>query len=180
MVTFVDGDLLDLRGVDAFAHQVNCLCVKPHGLSKQIADKYPWADIYSKRRSEGQRNLAVVEDRGVPGTIKIFKSPTSQSPDVVCFLSQWDFGSTEQSWRRIPPHEDTTENRLVWFRQCFQQLRTVDIKTLGLPYRMGCGLAGGDWTLYFKVINDFAEQSGMKIIIVKPRMSLKKKVNVAI
>ena len=153
--------------MDAIIHQVNCLCVKPHGLSKHIADKYPWANIYSKRRPEGHRNLAIKEDRGIPGTIQRFKAPTGQSPDVICFLSQWDFGSSGQFWRRILPYEDTKDNRLLWFRQCFDQIR--DVKTLGMPFKIGCGLAGGDWTLYFNVIRDFAKRSGVKIGIVKPK-----------
>ena len=78
-------DLLKLREVDVIIHQVNCLCVKPHGLSKQIK-KYPWGDIDSTRRAEGKTNLAVVEDRGIPGTIEIFKSLDPLRPNIVCFF----------------------------------------------------------------------------------------------
>jgi O-acetyl-ADP-ribose deacetylase (regulator of RNase III) len=74
-IHFVFGDLLKLRDVDAIIHQVNCLCVKAHGLSKQIAEKYPWGDIYSTRRAEGKTNLAVFEDRGIPGTTEIGSLP---------------------------------------------------------------------------------------------------------
>ena len=41
-VKFIYGDLLKIRDVDAIVHQVNCLCVKAQGLSKQIAEKFPW------------------------------------------------------------------------------------------------------------------------------------------
>ena len=92
-VKIVDGDLLKAKDVDVIVHQVNCLCIKAHGLSKQIAERFPWGDIYSTRRGEGNRNLAVREDRGIPGTIKLLKSPEPLQPDVVCFLSQWDYGT---------------------------------------------------------------------------------------
>ena len=35
------GDLTEWQGVDAIVHQCNCLAVKAHGLSVQIARKYP-------------------------------------------------------------------------------------------------------------------------------------------
>ena len=79
-------DLLKLRKVDVIIHQVNCLCVKPHGLSRKITGKYPWGDIDSTRRAEGKTNLAVVEDRGIPGTIEIFKSLDPLRPNIVCFF----------------------------------------------------------------------------------------------
>ena len=164
-VKIIEGDLLKLREFDAIAHQVNCLTVKPHGFSKQVADKYPWGDIYSKRIPEGKRNLAVKSDRGVPGTIQIFKSTTVNSPAIVCLLSQWDFGSTGQSRRCIPPYKDTAENRLMWFGQCFDHIK--DVKILGLPYKIGCGLAGGDCSLYFKMICAYARKSSVQIIVVK-------------
>ena len=85
-IHFVFGDLLKLRDVDAIIHQVNCLCVKAHGLSKQIAEKYPWGDIYSTRRAEGKTNLAIVGDRGVPDSIQILKSPDPLRPNIVCFF----------------------------------------------------------------------------------------------
>ena len=49
MITHVRGDITIFRDADAICHQVNCLTVKAHGLSKKIAHAYPWADIYSKR-----------------------------------------------------------------------------------------------------------------------------------
>ena len=57
-VTFKKGDLLEFREIDAIAHVVNCLCIRPHGLSMQIAEKYPWGDVYQKRQYLSGRNLA--------------------------------------------------------------------------------------------------------------------------
>jgi hypothetical protein len=42
---YVYGDILSTKDVDAIAHEVNCLTIKPHGLSLKVAEKYPWADI---------------------------------------------------------------------------------------------------------------------------------------
>jgi hypothetical protein len=44
-VIFLKGNLVEKKNVDAIVHQCNCLTVKSHGLSKQIARKFPWADV---------------------------------------------------------------------------------------------------------------------------------------
>ena len=101
---------------------------------------------------QGNRNLAVEDDRGVPGTISLFESPhQSLQPGIVCFLSQWDFGTPEQVHRNIPPYKDTRENRIIWFRQCLEQLKNLNIKSVGIPYKIGCGLGGGEWTNIFQL-----------------------------
>ncbi|CAC5368610.1 unnamed protein product [Mytilus coruscus] len=120
--------------------------LRSHGLSRQIAEKYPWADIYSTRKAENCRNLAILEDRGIPGTIRVFKSPQDLNPDIVCFLSQWDFGTVNQDYRHIPPYKDTRDNRLHWFCQCLEQLTTLNISSAEIPHNIGCGLGGE--TLY--------------------------------
>lgn len=164
----VYGDLLTIYHVDAICHQVNCLTVRSHGLSRQIALKYPWADIYQKRRPVAKRNLATLETRGVPGTLRIFSK--SGCPAIVCFLSQWDFGRCQNiRQRKISPYVDTKENRETWFRQCLQELAQTPFQTVAFPFKMGCGLAGGDWSFYFGLIKIFAKTSGKKIIIAVPR-----------
>jgi hypothetical protein len=62
---------------------------------------------------------------------------------------------------------DNSENRLSWFEESLQKLR-VDIKKkykiektqlkLYFPYKIGCGLAGGDWNEYSKVLEKFSSQ----------------------
>ena len=77
------GDLTEWTEADAIVHQCNCLTVKALGLSAQIAKKYPWADVYRFRRSQGgsfwshyhRKNLAIPADRKEPGTIQIIRNP---------------------------------------------------------------------------------------------------------
>lgn len=78
-----------MSDVDTICHQVNCLTVASHGLSRQLADKYPWVDIYKTRRPLGNRNLDTPETRDTPGTFRLFMR--TGCPTIVCFLSRWDF-----------------------------------------------------------------------------------------
>jgi hypothetical protein len=85
---FKFGDITKLESVECIVQQCNCLTVRNHELSKTISKKYPWADLYKQRRAVQRRNLAIPEDRGVPGTVEIMKSPQNNVPDVLCLLAQ--------------------------------------------------------------------------------------------
>jgi len=170
-VSFVNGDLVEQKGVDAIVHQVNCLTVKAHGLSQYIADCFPWADIYATRRPIKNLDLAVPEDRCEPGTIKVFMNPKDDGdvPAVICLLAQLDDGNGRGRSRDRRPHEDTAERREEWFvhsLNCIAQQH--DFKTLAFPYRIGCGMAGGNWSKYLGHIRDFALHTGIDCRIVKP------------
>jgi len=41
-----------------------------------------------------------------------------------------------------------------------------DVK-IGFPYGIGCGLAGGDWKKYKKMLEDFASQVKCQINVIK-------------
>ena len=161
-VTDLRGDVLSLPWVDAIVQQCNCLTVKPHGLSQRIADRFPWANLYATRQPLGRRNLAIEADRGIPGTVRMMSHSTH--PDVICLLAQWDYGRGTQ---RLPLYADTREQRELWFQQCLQELGTLSYQTLAFPYRIGCGLAGGNWTHYRQWICDFAYQYHKHVYIVQ-------------
>jgi O-acetyl-ADP-ribose deacetylase (regulator of RNase III) len=168
-VTFLKGDVVEIKNVDAIVHQCNCLTVKSHGLSKQIARKFPWADVYRMRRSVQRRNLAIHEDRAVPGSIKVMKS--EERPHVVCLMAQWDFG--RRHMRKVPPYEDTKENRKKWFQTCLSELGKTHYRTLAFPFKIGCGLAGGHWPTYLASIRRFADEFHKQVfIVVKDRKPL--------
>jgi hypothetical protein len=68
----------------------------------------------------------------------------------------------------IRSSQDTRENRIRWFVHCLNQLKALNIKSVGLPYQIGCGLGGGDWTAYFEIIQEFARESNIDFLIVRP------------
>jgi hypothetical protein len=98
----------------------------------------------------------------------VFVSSHGLSPDIVCFLSQWDFGTVDQAYRQVPPYRDTKENRLHWCRQCLDEPATVNIKSIGITHNVGCGLGGGDWADYISSISDFAKKTDIYIAIFIP------------
>ena len=175
------GDLTTWKEADAIVQQCNCLTVKPHGLSAQIARKYPWADVYRYRRRQGFRNLAIPADRKEPGTIQILRNPgleivknsqgeshlVPKKPDVIALYAQWDYGKGGGYNRTLSHHRDTPQERERWFAQCLEELGQCDsYQNLAFPYQIGCGLAGGNWSRYLAMIQDFAVKYKKHVTLV--------------
>ena len=166
---FREGDLLDCN-IKVICQQLNCLAVRPHGLSEAIANKFPYANVYSKRRSVGNRNLAIVEDQGIPGNIIVSFPLKINDPIVIGLYSQFDYGKIGR-YNGLYKLE-TAEMRVQWFCQCLVNLRNFlisnNLKEVAFPYQIGCGLAGGDWSTYFKILENFAKrcENNFKVYII--------------
>jgi O-acetyl-ADP-ribose deacetylase (regulator of RNase III) len=157
----VKGDLLEARQ-QVIVHQINCLCTRPHGLAASIAARFPYANVYGQRRPVGCRNFAVEADRGTPGDIAV-RTPDftkgEQGPTVVGLYGQYDYGKAGRS-HRTPAHLDTRELRLQWFVASLEKLADHmaqhGLTSVAFPHGIGCGLAGGSWTMYQSVLESWA------------------------
>jgi hypothetical protein len=159
IVSEVAGDLLDAKE-KFIAQQCNCLTVRSHGLSAVIATRFKWADPYSGRASVGgKRNCALPSARDAPGSVRVFSAPKDEKASfkVLCLFAQWAPGKPGVFAKYYPRiHDDTYENRFKWFKECLKELDdNEDIDSpVALPYQIGCGLAGGDWSRYAKALED--------------------------
>lgn len=139
--------------------QCNCVTVRAHGLSKDIKKMYPYADLYRKR-SQKSRNTA--EKYDTPGTCKLMRPPDTEGPVVACLLAQFYPGKAGNYWRKIygTSTDDSAANRLQWFAAALadlsEQLKASSVRSVGFPFRIGCGLAGGNWPKYLALIQAFA------------------------
>ena len=171
MSFIIQGDLLD-GNWSHIIQQCNCLVVYPHGLSKSIADRYYYANIYSLRMPQGSRNLATEQTRGTPGTIVVAEPPAgSQAPIVFNFMAQYEMGKPLKYQRVHNEIVDNAQNREKWFVACLLAMemtgiKKYNIKVLAFPDHIGCGLAGGNWEHYKKMIDDFAERIKSQGVIV--------------
>lgn len=160
----VTGDLTAVEA-DFLVQQCNCLTVKAHGLSQALARKNPAWNLYAQRTPVCTQNLATPETRGHPGTTVLLDDK------VVCLLAQWRPGRVGVKYWHAYPESDPPESaemRLQWFQSCLDGLtqavanelerRTLSGATtdptpgsglvVAFPWRIGCGLAGGDWSKY--------------------------------
>jgi len=97
---------------------------------------------------------AIDSDRDVPGTIKIAKG----KPNIIAIFGQWSHGSLKSKFIEKYPKPDgnreTRNDRVNWFKQGIQDIETQINEPIAVPYKIGCGMAGGDWNTYEKILQD--------------------------
>jgi O-acetyl-ADP-ribose deacetylase (regulator of RNase III) len=149
IVKIINGDITE-TDCKYIAHQCNCNTVKSHGLSKTIAAKWPWVDVYSKRVQIGSRNATIKPS--TPGTIELL---TNGYKTIICLFAQWAPGKSGDYAGYYPKtYNDTIENRLSWFKECMTQIDKLNLDEITMPFKIGCGLAGGDWKIYEQILHE--------------------------
>jgi hypothetical protein len=157
---------------ELIVQQCNCVSINAKGLSKSISDTFPYGNIYTERKCIDNKNIATIESRDIPGSVRI-KRPHIQGPIIAFLMAQWNIGKPGQKYynkeKDMDKYDDTAQNRLIWFTKCLNKLGKWcilnNIKTVGFPYKIGCGLAGGSWNLYLDKITIFACQYAINVNI---------------
>lgn len=129
----ITGNLLDQKGI--LVHQVNCQRVAGAGLALAIRNKWPaWYEDFHQYQAQ-------------LGEVRLFN--VAPNTWVASFYAQRDFGT----------HRRQTQYGA--FRQCCYNLALLipTDSSIFFPYRIGCGLAGGDWTTVQSIIADFFQNA---------------------
>ena len=130
MVKIVKGDITTAKhGV--LCHQVNCKGVMGAGLARQLRTLYP--AVYTD----------YINSQLVLGNV-IF---TEVKPNLVVasLCAQYEYG-----------HNKTYTNYQA-LEECFVKVKEYSEKRniqVGIPYGIGCGLAGGDWSVVYFIIGN--------------------------
>lgn len=152
MATIITGDLLK-SDAQYIVHQCNCVTIKGANLSKSVFHKFPFANIYAPREKTGHKDT--------PGTI-IIKGDGSKERFIINLLAQYYPGKSRYV-------NDTPQMRLSWFKKGLEEIEKIpNLREIAFPYNIGCGMAGGDWKVYKKAIDDFAKKlTKVKVFIIK-------------
>lgn len=150
----ISGDLLTFPA-SVLVQQCNTVARKPHGLSQTLFKAFPYADIYTTRGKEPY----------ITGTVELRLSTNHSGPDVANLIGQKYPGKSKRA-------DDTYEHRVFWFETALEALleeanQNEAWTTIAFPYKIGCGLAGGDWSKYEKLIDAFARRYKGRTVIVK-------------
>jgi hypothetical protein len=82
---------------------------------------------------------------------------THTPPCVIAMFAQYAPGKCG-AWKKQYPApkglEDTSDNRLKWFKSCLCEIEVQGVKRVAMPFKIGCGLAGGDWKEYERVLKE--------------------------
>nr|BDT62592.1 MAG: wsv206-like protein [Metapenaeus ensis majanivirus] len=197
VIKTINGDITKIDGDNhVLVQQLNCIAIKPHGLSQGMASAYPYGDVYSKRIPIGNRNCATLATRGVPGTVTLH---FAKNKPVICNLyGQYCYTDSEnQIFKNLKKYlhnkinnnqhlgylnqeddhsqlyymeQDTKDQRYQWFLQGLEdlsnKLKMTHCNTVIFPYRIGCGMAKGDWHKYYSAIVNFAKKIKQDVIII--------------
>ena len=156
MVKIIYGNLLDFpNGIDFIAHSCNTQNVMGAGIARQIKDRYPLAyeaDCH-----------AMHEDEVGLGSYSFAWTDATQTKGIYNMYSQDKLGG-----ERAVDYEgfylalQNVANHIEW-----QDKHDDEISSLGLPWMISCGLAGGSWNVIFSMINDILIDRKFKTYIVR-------------
>lgn len=134
--------------VDVIVHQVNCKGVMGAGLAKQIREQYP--DVYTRycdycRRTPVDKRLGSVQ---VVGT----------QSKIICNLFAQD------AYGRDARYTDYNALRLCLMK-VYKFMLQRELQSVGIPSRIGCGLAGGDWNVVQGIIQEVFADTPITVLI---------------
>jgi O-acetyl-ADP-ribose deacetylase (regulator of RNase III) len=141
-MNIVSGDLIDLAKegyFDIIVHGCNCFCTMGKGIAVQIKQEFPEAYQEDLRTTKG--------DESKLGT---FSSAYIDRYDltVINAYSQYDYRPTYKN-------DGVTRCDYEAIRKVFRKIAEDFDNTVRIGYpKIGCGLAGGDWDLVSKIIDE--------------------------
>lgn len=144
MITQVVGNLLDAPE-QYIAHQTNCVSQGAAGLALHLFKRFPHADTYTNRTTPNQ-----------PGTIQVFGDGTTKRFVINLYAQYYPGYPVKGNW-------DDVAARKQYFDDCLNAIAGMryganfsKLESIAFPFGIGCGLAGGDWATYSKMLEDFA------------------------
>lgn len=156
----LNGNLLEAKET-FIAHQCNCISHRAAHLAKSVFDRFPYADIYDER------------------TPNWIPPPSMQMGDIVVCGNGLDcrfvINMLAQMYPGSPRYPGSTRDgflaRQKAFQSCLDKITLLpeldSTASVAFPYRIGCGVAGGSWTVYRRMIRVFAEKVNASVRVYK-------------
>jgi len=137
MIKIVDGNLLD-TDAQIICHQVNPYGIMGGGVARQIKEK--WPQVF-EAYADYCKGMPEAELLGDILSVPIVDNDTRDDLRYICNL----FGQT-----------DKTDYKAL--QTCLNSVRVLHgDKSIAMPYKIGCGLGGGDWDIVYTMIEDCFE-----------------------
>lgn len=160
MIKIVNGDLLQ-SNLPLIAHQTNCLGVMGAGIAKAIKNK--WGIVYTQyvdkcrhynysKELLGKCQVCVTEDTPIKFVANLF--------------GEYSFTESVAPFENRHTDYDALKEALLHLKAV---CGNTEITEIGIPYKLGCGLAGGDWdgVVYPMLQELFANDSTITLYIYK-------------
>lgn len=154
MIYEITGDLLDAKS-GIICHQTNYHGVMGAGVARAIADK-----ILSTQQYNAYVNYCWQAGRTALGTVQFL----GHAPGLVVA----NMFSQDEAKPQFNGRYDITDYEAM--TACLirvKDLAEAHNMTVHIPYRIGCGIAGGDWNLVRQLIYSVFGESPVDVYIVK-------------
>lgn len=145
MIQIKNGDILTSKA-NIICHQVNCMGVMGAGLARAIREKYPV--VYERYKALCDKHKPSGDLPNLLGKFQDVKISDNQS--IYNLFAQFKYG------------RDAVHTDYQALTQCFKDVRScaeLTGATVAIPYRIGCGLAGGDWATAKQIIYEIFDDS---------------------
>lgn len=129
MIYIVNGDVVE-SSAKYICHQVNCQGVMGSGVARQIRAK--WPDVFEQYKAMCDKYAGCRED--LLGKIQCV--PVDEGKTVINIFGQLRFGKDGRQYTRFEALRCGCDK----IASC-----VMHGDTIGMPYKIGCGLGGGDW-----------------------------------
>ena len=161
MIEIANGDLLQ-SNLPLIAHQTNCLGVMGAGIAKSI--KNMWNIVYIQY-ANFCKNLGYSKNL-LLGKCQICITGESPIRIVANLFGEYSFTESVAPYENRHTDYDALKKALLDLKAFCED---YDIKELGIPYKLGCGLAGGDWdgVVYPMLQELFADDLTITLYIYK-------------
>lgn len=150
MIEFCNGNCLD-ADTDAIAQQVNCMGVMGAGLAKQIRNK--WPSVYDEYKTRCKGACHPIDLLG--------ECQVCETSDkiILNIFGQYRYGRDKQ-------YTELAALKFAMYsmpRLCY----AYDIKSVAIPYGLGCGLGGANWDDVYDIIKLVFKDSKLLVKIYK-------------
>lgn len=146
-ITEINGNLFDSKA-DVLCHQVNTYGVMGAGIAAEVKKRFP--DVYTTYREL----CKTFDAESLHGEALILPADNRKGQYIANLFGQTDWGtnykSLEAALRKVAAWMDENEK-----------------KTVAVPYKMSCGLAGGNWDIVRGIISSVFEETWINVEIWK-------------
>lgn len=154
VIKIIEGNLLE-SDCTIIGHQTNCIKQMKSGIAKQIKERYPLAE-----KMDNEYELQNMERLGTCSYAFI-----ENEERLICNL----YGQYKNERR---PEGDTDKEALIKaISSMVQYVKTNPYSQkkikIGLPFKIGCGLGGGNWDEIYEEIRTISENEHIDIYLYK-------------
>lgn len=147
MVKIIEGDIFETDLCDVIVHQANLYHTFGAGIAAEIAKRFPEAFEADKLTQYGD-----VSKLGTYSYAVVVSPHPHPLRFIINLYSQRDLGGARG-------HCNTSYDAMVKGLLTLRAALEKHKWNLGIPYLMGCGLAGGNWRIVESIIRSIFEDS---------------------